>query len=91
MSTIYMQEDVEDAPPGHMPLPGTDLELVFTRAGGAAVVHVNKSGIMICRVRLDCAKQELTGDELVRFSRFAPDFVFKVGDMLSALTRGGRQ
>lgn len=87
MTDLYTQEDAAQAPPGHMPLPGTDLELVFSRMGTAAVVHVNKAGVMICRVKLDDALCPLSGDALTQFSNFAPDFVFKVGDTREGIER----
>jgi hypothetical protein len=87
MTNVYTQDDVEEAPPGHLPLVGTDLELVFTRAGDDAVVHVNKGGILICRVRLGEAVTEMSGETLMQFSTFAPDFQFKIGDSRDGMER----
>lgn len=85
--TTYTDEDRAEAPPGHMPLPGTDLELVFTRTGSDAVVHVNKAGIMICRIRVQDALRHMSGESLIDFSTYAPDFTFKVSDSRDGMAR----
>lgn len=87
MDLTYTEEDVQDAPPGHLPLAGTDLELCFHRSGNDAVLHVNKGGIMICRMKLQGALQHLSAEQLMEFSSFAPDFLFKVGDSREGMAR----
>lgn len=87
MRMTYTKEDVQDAPSGHLPLVGTDLELCFSRSGNDAVLHVNKGGIMICRIRLQDATRELSAEALMQFSTFAPDFIFKVGDSCEGMAR----
>lgn len=87
MDQTYTEEDVIDAPPGHLPLVGTGLELCFTRAGSDAVVHVNKAGIRICHIRLQGALSTLSAETLMQFSTFAPDFVFKPGDSREGMAR----
>jgi hypothetical protein len=87
MTNVYTQDDVEEAPPGHLPLVGTDLELVFTRAGDDAVVHVNKGSILICRIRLQDALANMSGESLMQFSSYAPDFILKVGDTAEGMAR----
>ena len=83
----YTQDDADAAPPGHLPLAGTDLELVFTSSRGDAVLHVNKSGILICRIRLKDALADMSAEQLMQFSAFAPDFSFKVGNSAEGIER----
>jgi hypothetical protein len=87
MRMTYTEEDVHDAPSGHLPLVGTDLELCFTRSGNDAVLHVNKGGVMICRIRLQDAGRDLSAEALMQFSTSAPDFMFKVGDSREGMER----
>lgn len=87
MTALYTQNDAADALPGHLPIAGTDLELVFTRAGDDAVLHVNKSGILVCRIRLQHAAAAIPAETLMQFSTFAPDFMFKVGDTEGGMAR----
>lgn len=85
--TTYTEEDAAEAPPGHVPLPGTDLELCFNRSGNDAVVHVNKAGVMICRIKLQDAMRDTSPELLMLFSTYAPDFAFKVGDSRDGMER----
>jgi len=85
--TTYTEEDCAEAPPGHLPLVGTDLELVFTRSRTDAVVHVNKAGVMICRIKLQEATREMSPELLMLFSTYAPDFAFRVGDSRDGMER----
>jgi hypothetical protein len=87
MSTTYSKDDAESAPHGHLPLAGTDIEVCVSDFGKDAVVHVNKAGILICRVRLQDAATEMSGEKLMAFSTFAPDIQFKVGDSRDGMAR----
>ncbi len=53
MSTIYTQQDAEDAPPGHVPLVGTDVEIVgYPGNQRDLMLLVNKGGVCVFRVIL---------------------------------------
>ena len=49
--STYTKDDARDAPPGHMPFPGTDIEVVAYREGDDLVVLVNKT-VCVFRTRL---------------------------------------
>ena len=87
MTDVYTQDDVQEALPGHLPLVGTDVEVCVSRSGDDIVVHVNKGGILICRIRLGEAATQMSGETLMQFSTFAPDFAFKVGDSAEGMQR----
>ena len=87
MRITYTEEDVENAPSGHLPVAGTDLEVCLHCSGNDAVLHLNKGGVMICRIRLQDARRDLSAEVLMQFSTFAPDFMFKVGDSREGMER----
>lgn len=87
MSTTYTEDEQASAPQGHLPLAGTDIEVSVSVARNDVVVHVNKAGILICRVRLQDAATRMSGEKLIAFSTFAPDFQFKVGDSREGMAR----
>jgi hypothetical protein len=87
MRNVYTKDDVEEALAGHLPLAGTDIEVCASRSGDDVVLHVNKGGILICRVRLGEAVTEMSGETLMQFSTFAPDFQFKIGDSRDGMER----
>ena len=87
MRNVYTQDDVQEALAGHLPLVGTDIEVCASRSGDDVVLHVNKGGVLICRIRLGEAAAEMSGETLMQFSTFAPDFVFRVGDTAEGMAR----
>ncbi len=85
--TAYNDDDRRNALPTYMPLVGTDVEINADVRGTDLVVRVNKGGVLICRVLLQDAVREIEGEQLVNFSTFAPDFVFKIGDTADGIAR----
>ena len=85
--TDYTEEDRAHATPGHFPLVGSDIEINANIMGGDVMLRVNKAGVLVFRVKLENAATAMTSDTLMRFSPFAPDFVFKIGDSVEGLER----
>jgi hypothetical protein len=86
-SEKYTEDDQAQAPPGTLLLSGCDVEVNASVHGDDIVVRVNKGGILIGRVRLQDAATEMTGERLMAFSTFAPDFAFKIGDSRDGMER----
>jgi hypothetical protein len=84
---VYAESDRANAPPNALLLVGTDVEVSASIRGEDIVVHVNKAGILVCRVFLQDAAKEMTGERLTSFSTFAPDFAFKIGDTAGGIAR----
>lgn len=85
--SLYTEDDRVNAVPHHLPLVGSDVEINANVIGNDVVVRVNKAGVLVFRVKLENAATPMTGDALMRFSTFAPDFVFKIGDSAEGLMR----
>jgi hypothetical protein len=53
LATTYTENDERDAPSGHMPLPGTDCEVVaYPVNEGDIMVLLNKGGVCVFRTIL---------------------------------------
>ena len=78
--SLYTEDDRVNALPHHLPLVGSDVEINTNVIGDDVVVRVNKAGVLVFRVKLENAAMQMSGGELLQFSTFAPDFVFKIGD-----------
>ena len=87
MTHRYTVTDAAQAPHQHWPLIDTDIEINANVRGDDLIVRVNKNGILVCRVLLEDGAKDLTNEALTRFSTFAPDFAFKVGDSLDGMQR----
>lgn len=85
--SLYTEDDRLNALPRHMPLVGSDVEINRNVIGNDVVVRVNKAGVLVFRVKLENAATPMTGDALMQFSTFAPDFVLKIGDSAEGLER----
>ena len=72
---------------GFRPIDETDLEISYNMSGDHLVLRVNKAGVCVFRVLLADAAKKMSGDQLFHFSTFAPDFVFKIGDMAEGVAR----
>jgi hypothetical protein len=69
---VYDEGDVLGAPDGHMPLAGTDVEIVAYRMGEQLCLLVNKGGVCVYRATLHGAMRDL-----VRPSQDDDNFVIR--------------
>ena len=84
---VYTEDDRGNALPIHLPVVGSDVEINANVIGDDMMLRVNKAGILVFRVKLEDAAKTIAGRELMNFSTFAPDFVFKIGDSVEGLER----
>lgn len=50
--SLFSQDDLDQAPRGHLPFPGSDVEVVAYRTGDALCLIVNKQGICAYRATI---------------------------------------
>ena len=65
--------------PGHRHLEGTDLEITYNLIGDDLVLRVNKAGVQVFGVVLECAAKRLTAQQLLELNSEKSDLVITVG------------
>jgi hypothetical protein len=86
----YTESDVRNAIAGHMPLAGTDLEVVAYRVTGSddLMLAVNKAGILIFRAKLvGAAKEAVPMETLWQWNIHAFDKPIIMGEPSEDLQR----
>ena len=73
--------------PGAMNDDNTERALVFFHRPDEGAQRQAAAGILVFRVKLEDAAKTIAGRELMNFSTFAPDFVFKIGDSVEGVER----
>ena len=94
IAPVYTASDARSAPEGHMPLTGTDIEVVAYRVQGTddLMLCVNKGGMLIFRAKLVGAASEAVSTEtLWKWNMHAFDKPIEMGQPSEDFVRLARE